>query len=223
MRAVVFAYTTSAYRCLRVLLRARRRGAAGRHPRDHPGENDLVRARRRHRRASTACRSSRRRPARTRRCSTRSPRRGPTSSSRSTTGTMLPATMLDARAARRVQHARLAAAAVPRPRAGQLGGAARRDARPARRCTRWSTSPTPARIVDQQAVPILPDDTARAGVRQGHRRRRAGALAQRCRRSSPASVRVRPNDVAAGSYFGGRTPEDGRIDWTPPAQRASTT
>jgi methionyl-tRNA formyltransferase len=27
----------------------------------------------------------------------------------------------------------------------------------------------------------------------------------------------RPNDLARGSYFGGRRPEDGRIDWTRPA------
>ncbi len=63
-----------------------------------------------------------------------------------------------ARAARRLQHARLAAAEVPRPRAGELGGAARRDARPAPRCTKWWTKPDAGRIVDQQAVPIGPDD-----------------------------------------------------------------
>jgi methionyl-tRNA formyltransferase len=27
-----------------------------------------------------------------------------------------------------------------------------------------------------------------------------------------------PNDLSKGSYFGGRKPEDGRIDWTQPAQ-----
>ncbi len=27
-----------------------------------------------------------------------------------------------------------------------------------------------------------------------------------------------PNDVASGSYFGGRKPEDGRIDWSRPAK-----
>jgi methionyl-tRNA formyltransferase len=27
-----------------------------------------------------------------------------------------------------------------------------------------------------------------------------------------------PNDLAQGSYFGARTPEDGRIDWTRPAR-----
>ncbi|MGN6666985.1 MAG: formyltransferase, partial [Trinickia sp.] len=28
-----------------------------------------------------------------------------------------------------------------------------------------------------------------------------------------------PNDLARGSYFGGRKPEDGRIDWSQPAQQ----
>src|ERR1019366_8373434 len=27
-----------------------------------------------------------------------------------------------------------------------------------------------------------------------------------------------PNDLSRGSYFGGRKPEDGRIDWSQPAQ-----
>jgi len=30
-------------------------------------------------------------------------------------------------------------------------------------------------------------------------------------------ARARPQDLAAGSYFGGRKAEDGRIDWTRPA------
>jgi len=28
-----------------------------------------------------------------------------------------------------------------------------------------------------------------------------------------------PNDLAAGSYYGGRKPEDGRVDWSQPAAR----
>ena len=35
----------------------------------------------------------------------------------------------------------------------------------------------------------------------------------------PAKCAFRPNDIAAGSYFGRRTPEDGRIDWRQPAAR----
>jgi len=74
------------------------------------------------------------------------------------------------------------------------------------------------RIVDQQAVPILPDDTGRQVFDKV-----TVAAEQVLWRSVPAiaagDVRFRPNDVAAGSYFGRRTPEDGRIDWTRSAAR----
>ncbi len=73
------------------------------------------------------------------------------------------------------------------------------------------------RIVDQQSVPILPDDTARQVFDKV-----TVAAEQVLWRSLPAlvsgDVRWRPNDVAAGSYFGGRRPEDGRIDWSAPAR-----
>ncbi|MEO7114265.1 MAG: formyltransferase, partial [Caldimonas sp.] len=72
------------------------------------------------------------------------------------------------------------------------------------------------RIVDQQSVPILPDDTARQVFDKV-----TVAAEQVLWRSLPSliagDVRWRPNDVAAGSYFGGRRPEDGRIDWSAPA------
>jgi methionyl-tRNA formyltransferase len=32
-------------------------------------------------------------------------------------------------------------------------------------------------------------------------------------------IDYRPNDLSLGSYFGARQPEDGRIDWSQPAQR----
>lgn len=74
------------------------------------------------------------------------------------------------------------------------------------------------RIVDQQAVPILPDDTGRQVFDKV-----TVAAEQVLWRSLPAivagEIRFRPNDVAAGSYFGRRTPEDGRIDWSQPAAR----
>lgn len=69
------------------------------------------------------------------------------------------------------------------------------------------------RIVDQQQVPILPDDTARQVFDKV-----TVAAEQVLWRSLPAliagDVPWRPNDVARGSYFGGRRPEDGRIDWS---------
>jgi methionyl-tRNA formyltransferase len=71
-------------------------------------------------------------------------------------------------------------------------------------------------ITDQQAVPILPDDTAEQVFDKV-----CVAAEQVLWRSLPALMAGtpprRPNDLAAGSYFGGRKPEDGRIDWTRPA------
>ena len=67
-------------------------------------------------------------------------------------------------------------------------------------------------IVAQQAVPILPDDTARDVLEK------VTVAAEICLDEAlPALVAGtaprRPNDIANGSYFGGRTPDDGRIDW----------
>ena len=73
------------------------------------------------------------------------------------------------------------------------------------------------RIVDQQAVPILPDDTAREVFDKV-----TVAAEQVLWRALPAivagEVRYRPNELAQGSYFGARRPEDGRIDWSRPAR-----
>jgi len=77
--------------------------------------------------------------------------------------------------------------------------------------------PDAGRIVDQQAVPILPDDTAREVFDKV-----TVAAEQVLWRSVPAivagTVAYRPNDLARGSYFGARRPEDGRIDWSRPAR-----
>ena len=71
-------------------------------------------------------------------------------------------------------------------------------------------------ITDQQAVPILPDDTAEQVFDKV-----CVAAEQVLWRSLPALMAGKPprlpNDLAAGSYFGGRKPQDGRIDWTQPA------
>jgi len=68
-------------------------------------------------------------------------------------------------------------------------------------------------IVAQHAVPILPDDTAREVFDK------VTFAAEICLDAVlPALIRGNaprwPNDTAQGSYFGGRTPEDGRIDWS---------
>ncbi|CAN5379480.1 formyltransferase [soil metagenome] len=77
-------------------------------------------------------------------------------------------------------------------------------------------SPDAGDIVDQAAVPILPDDTARQVFDKV-----TVAAEQVLWRSLPAIVAGRTprlaNDLAQGSYFSGRRPEDGRIDWTQPA------
>ena len=71
-------------------------------------------------------------------------------------------------------------------------------------------------LVDQMAVPILPDDTAgevfvKVTV--------AAELVLDRQIDAIAAGRAprRPLDLAAGSYFGGRKPEDGVIDWSRPA------
>ena len=77
--------------------------------------------------------------------------------------------------------------------------------------------PDAGRIVDRQAVPILPDDTAKEVFDKV-----TVAAEQVLWRSLPAIVSDQiawlPNEVAQGSYFGARTPEDGRIDWSKPAR-----
>lgn len=72
--------------------------------------------------------------------------------------------------------------------------------------------PDAGRIVDQQAVPIGPDDLAVDVFR-----RVTDAAAVVLRRSLPrllaGTAKLRPQDLSRGSYCGGRKPEDGRIDW----------
>lgn len=67
-------------------------------------------------------------------------------------------------------------------------------------------------IVAQQAVPIGPDETAGkvfAHVTAAAAETLKGVLPQLLKGEVPR----RPNNLAAGSYFGGRKPEDGRIHW----------
>ncbi len=72
--------------------------------------------------------------------------------------------------------------------------------------------PDAGAMVDQQAVPILPDDDA-----LGVSLKVADAAQLVLHRSLPALVAgtamAQPLDLARGSYFGRRRPEDGRIDW----------
>ena len=72
--------------------------------------------------------------------------------------------------------------------------------------------PDAGRIVDQMAVPILPDDVALDVFRKV-----TVAAELVLHRSLPSildgTVKPRAQDLSKGSYFGGRKPEDGRIDW----------
>lgn len=78
--------------------------------------------------------------------------------------------------------------------------------------------PDAGRIVDQEAVSILPDDRAVDvfGKVTGAAER---VLARSLPRLIDGSAVLRAQDLSQGSYFGGRRPEDGRIDWSQPAKR----
>jgi len=83
---------------------------------------------------------------------------------------------------------------------------------------RMVAKPDAGEIVAQQAVPILPDDTA------GEVFDKVVVAAEMCLagvlpRLTSGTAPHLPMDLKAGSYFGARRPEDGRIDWTQPAQQ----
>ncbi|MGS0742736.1 formyltransferase [Glaciimonas sp. GG7] len=77
--------------------------------------------------------------------------------------------------------------------------------------------PDAGAIVAQTSVPILPDDTAHEVFSKV-----VVAAEQTLWRALPAMLAGKtprfPNDLAQGSYFGGRKPEDGKIDWHQSAQ-----
>lgn len=81
-----------------------------------------------------------------------------------------------------------------------------------------SAKPDAGAIVGQTSVPILPDDTAQQVFDKV-----TVAAEQTLWRVLPAVLAGEaprlPNDLANGSYYGGRKPEDGRIDWSLPAER----
>src|SRR6266702_2625464 len=78
--------------------------------------------------------------------------------------------------------------------------------------------PDAGRIVDQEAVAILPDDLAVDVFGKV-----TEAAERVLRRSLPkladGSAVLRAQDLSKGGYFGGRGPEDGRIDWSSSAKR----
>jgi methionyl-tRNA formyltransferase len=68
-------------------------------------------------------------------------------------------------------------------------------------------------IVSQQAVPILPDDTALDVFRKVTVAAEIALDAALPGLIAGNTPRMR-QDLSQGSYFGGRKPEDGRIDWS---------
>lgn len=83
---------------------------------------------------------------------------------------------------------------------------------------RMEAKPDRGAIVAQQAVPILPDDTAGevfAKVTVAAEIALDGCLPALLAGTAPH----REQDPALASYFGGRRPDDGRIDWSQPAAR----
>lgn len=73
--------------------------------------------------------------------------------------------------------------------------------------------PDAGRIVDQQAVPILPNDVAVDVFRKVTLA--AEIVLDRCLLALVAgNAKLSPQDLARGSYFGARRPEDGRINWS---------
>ena len=80
-----------------------------------------------------------------------------------------------------------------------------------------AAKPDAGAIIAQTAVPILPDDTAFEVFGK-----LTVAAEQTLWQALPGLISGKfaplANDLSAGSYFGGRKPEDGRIDWSKPAQ-----
>lgn len=83
---------------------------------------------------------------------------------------------------------------------------------------RMEAKPDRGAIVAQQAVPILPDDTA--GEVFAKVTVAAEIALDDCLPALLAGTAPHhEQDQAQASYFGGRRPEDGRIDWSQPAAR----
>jgi methionyl-tRNA formyltransferase len=73
-------------------------------------------------------------------------------------------------------------------------------------------------IVDQEPVPILPDDTAQDVFNKAVRAARL-VLERQLDALLKGTAPRRKQDEAQATSFGGRTPEDGRIDWTQSAEK----
>ena len=78
---------------------------------------------------------------------------------------------------------------------------------------RMVKAPDAGAIVDQEGVDIGPAGHGGAGLPQGAALR-AAVLARQIDALLAGTARETPQDESQATYFGGRKPEDGRIDWT---------
>ncbi|GAB4171839.1 MAG: formyltransferase [Rhodocyclaceae bacterium] len=83
---------------------------------------------------------------------------------------------------------------------------------------RMVEKPDAGAIYAQRAVPILPEDSALEVFRKVTVAAEL-ALDEVLPRLIGGTARGVEQDLSRGSYFGGRRPEDGRIDWSLPARR----
>ena len=77
--------------------------------------------------------------------------------------------------------------------------------------------PDAGRIVDQESVPILPDETAQE-VFEKVTRAAAEVLDRALPHLIDGTATLREQNLAEGSYYGGRKPADGVINWLDSAQ-----
>lgn len=82
---------------------------------------------------------------------------------------------------------------------------------------RMEAKPDAGALIDQQAVPVLPNDTAEHVFHKVTYAAEA-ILMRTLPRLLAGTATETQMDLKQGSYFGGRKPEDGRIDWAQPAQ-----
>lgn len=71
-------------------------------------------------------------------------------------------------------------------------------------------------IIDQEGVDIAPDDNAEQAFRKVMPCARV-VLERQLDALLTGATKGTPQDDSQATYFGGRTPEDGRIDWSKPA------
>ncbi len=81
-----------------------------------------------------------------------------------------------------------------------------------------AAKPDAGAIIGQAVVPILPDDTAHQVFEKVTVAAEQVLWAMTPMLLNGNAPRI-PNDLSQGSYYGGRKPEDGRIDWKQSAQQ----